>query len=134
MKKYFFLLMTVGFFFACEKEDVNPIDNCDSELIGEWSLIEVYADPGGGGTFEPVESNKKVTFHSDGTISSNGDLCSMSIAANSATTGTYSLIDSTFSSSSCLNPDYKYKFEQSEDILIINYPCIEPCQMKYKKN
>lgn len=135
MKKYIFLLMTVGFFYACDKEDDNPINN--SELIGEWNLIEVYADPGGGGTFEPVESDKRVTFHADGTISSNGDLCNMSITTTSTTTGTtgtYSLSDSTFSSTSCVDPDYDYAFEQTGDILIITYPCIEPCQMKYKKN
>lgn len=134
MKKYFFLLLTIGLLTSCSKDEENPTNTTSTELTGKWKLIEVYLDPGdGSGTFEPVESEKRIIFHEDGTITSNGDLCRMSNEADNPTSGTYSLSDSTFTSADCDNPDYSYEFEQSDDILIITYPCIEPCQMKFEK-
>jgi hypothetical protein len=131
MKKIVFTLFTVGILFSCNNES-DP--NSNNELIGNWKLIEVLADPGGGsGTFSSVESEKTITFESDGTITSNGILCDMSINSDNPTSGTYSNPESTFNSSDCNNPDYNFTFEQNESTLIINYPCIEPCRAKYIK-
>ena len=80
-----------------------------------------------------VESEKLITFENDGTISSNGSLCDMSISSDNQTSENYSSTELTFNSSACNNPDYNYTFEQNGNILIINYPCIEPCQAKYIK-
>lgn len=57
----------------------------------------------------------------------------MSIDTNNSTSGMYSTLNSTFNSADCNNLDYNYEFEQNENILIIKYPCIEPCQAKYIK-
>ena len=132
MKKIVFTLFTVGILFSCNKDDDS---NSNTELIGNWKLIEVLADPGdGSGTFFSVESEKTITFVSDGTITSNGNLCDMSIKSDIQTSGTYSNSESTFNSSDCNNPDYNFTFEQNGNILIINYPCFEPCQAKYIKD
>jgi len=131
MKKIVFTLFTVGILFSCNKDDDS---NSNTELIGNWKLIEVLADPGGGsGTFSSVESEKIITFATGGTITSNGNLCHMSINSDNQTSGTYSNSESTFNSSDCNNPDYNFTFEQNRNILIINYPCFEPCQAKYIK-
>ena len=128
MKKTLALLLGIGLFSSCDTDD----DSSNQDLIGEWELIEILADPGdGSGTFSEVESNKTIKFHEDGTITSNGTLCTMSIEANNPTSGTYSLTHSNFTSPDCSQPEYSYQFEHSGNILIITYPCIEPCQAKY---
>ena len=131
MKKIVFTLIIVGVLFSCNNDDDS---NSSTELIGNWKLIAVLADPGdGSGTFSVVESEKIITFENSGVITSNGTLCDMSINADNLTSGTYSIIESTFKSSDCINPDYDYTFEKNGAILIIDYPCIEPCQAKYIK-
>ena len=131
MKKLIFSLITVGILFACNNDDDS---NSNTELAGNWKLIEVLLDPGdGSGTFSSIESEKIITFKSGGIITSNGNLCDMSNNTNNITSGNYSISEMTFNSADCNNPDYKYTFEQNENILIINYPCIEPCQAKYEK-
>ena len=131
MKKILFTLLTIGILYSCNKDDDS---NSGTELIGNWKLIEVLGDPGdGSGTFNSVESNKIITFENNGTITSNGNLCDMSITSENQTSGTYSNSEMSFNSADCNNPDYDYTFEQNGNILIINYPCIEPCQAKYIK-
>jgi hypothetical protein len=131
MKKTLFILFITGILFSCNNDN-NSSSN--EELVGNWKLIEVLADPGdGSGTFSSVESNKIITFENDGIITSNGNLCDMSISSGNQTSGTYSNSESTFNSSECNNPDYNFTFEKNENILIINYPCIEPCKAKYMK-
>lgn len=133
MNRVFLLITALGVFFSCAKDENSHRTSTPIDLIGEWKLIEVYADPGGGGSFVPVVSEKRVTFHPDATISSNGELCTLSIGSDQPTSGSYSLSDSTFSSGNCMNPDFAHRFSQNDSILIIHYPCIEPCQAKYRK-
>ena len=131
MKKLIGILITVGILFSCNNDDDS---NSNTELTGNWKLIEVLLDPGdGSGTFSSIESEKIITFESGGIITSNGNLCDMSINSDNQTSGTYSNSESTFNSADCNNPDYNFTFEQNESILIINYPCIEPYQAKYIK-
>ena len=131
MKNLIFTLIAVGILFSCNNDDDS---NSNTELIGNWKLIEVLADPGdGSGSFYSVESEKIITFKSGGIITSNGNLCDMAINSDNQTSGTYSNSESTFNSSDCNNIDYNYTFEQNGDILILNYRCIEPCLAKYKK-
>jgi hypothetical protein len=129
MKRILFVLFIVGTIFSCEKKD-----NIDSDLIGKWRLIEVLADPGdGSGTFHGVSSKKVIEFHSDGTVTSNGSICDMSIESNKPSVGIYSLSDSTINSSNCDNSGIKIRFIMSGPSLIISYPCDEACQAKYFK-
>ncbi len=131
MKKIIFILLTVGILYSCNKDNDC---NSDTELIGNWKLIEILADPGdGSGIFSSVESHKIITFKNNGTITSNGNLCDMSITSDNQTSGTYSNSEMSFSSANCNNPDYDFTFEQNGNVLIINYPCFEPCQAKYMK-
>lgn len=111
-------------------------DNTDSEtdLIGEWKLIEVNSDPGdGSGTFQSVESDKVVVFFKNGTVASNGTICHISIESNDPTSGTYSLTDSTISSPDCVQTEFEISFELINSKLILRYPCIEGCQEKFAK-
>lgn len=103
-------------------------------LEGEWQLIEVLADPGdGSGVFTSVTSNKTIEFFSNGTISSNGELCFMSESGGTATSGTYDLVDSTIFAG-CVSAGIPITFEQQGNILIVRYPCFEDCLHKYQKH
>ena len=109
--------------------------NVDSYLIGKWRLIEVLADPGdGSGAFHGVSSDKIIEFHSDGTVTSNGSICDISIESNIPSGGIYSLSVSTINSSNCDNSGMKIRFMMTGPSLIINYPCDEACKAKYDKN
>jgi len=104
MKKLLVTFLMVGVLLSCNDDDLNA-----------------------------VESTKTITFDSDGTITSNGNLCDMSIASNSPTSGTYSISELSFRSSDCPDPEYHYAFEQNGSILIIDYLCFEACRAKYRK-
>lgn len=131
MKKLVFLFSLIGILFSCNSDDDS---SPNADLVGNWKITEVLADPGdGSGTFSPVESNKVITFHQDGKITSNGTLCDTSIETNSPSSGTYSLSESTFNTPNCGHPEYEYQFEHNGKTLIIIYPCFEACQVKYKK-
>lgn len=131
MKRILIALISLGILYSCNNDDD---DNSNIELTGNWKLIEILADPGdGSGTFSALQSDKIITFENGGIITSNGNLCDMSINSDNQTSGTYSNSEMTFNSTDCNNPDYDFTFEQSGNVLIINYPCIEACQAKYIK-
>lgn len=118
---------------ACSNDDDSP-KTTTPDLIGEWALIEIYADPGdGSGTFMAVESDKFVKFGADNNISSNGSLCSMSTETDSPSEGTYSAQSQTFVIADCGIVIQTASFEIVGQNLIISYPCIEACQEKYVK-
>jgi hypothetical protein len=116
---------------ACESNSELALD---TELVGEWKLIEIYSDPGdGSGSFAPVNSQKTITFDENGNITSNGSLCDLSIASDSPSSGVYSLSNSTFTTQDCGFDGAIYNFEKVLNVLIISFPCIEGCSAKYVK-
>lgn len=130
MKKVIIFLIVTGVFTACHKSD----EYKNTDLTGTWKLVEVLADPGdGSGTFHSVSSDKIIEFHPDGTVTSNGSLCVMTIESGSPDSGTYSLADSTIHSPACQYGPVKLRFHQRGSTLSISYPCIEPCIARYRK-
>ncbi len=130
MKNTILLLMAGLALISCKKEDKPTTPNPNPSSFTRYALVELLMDPGdGSGTFQPVTSNKFIELYNDGTIKSNGDICSMSPDANNPTNGTYSLSDSSIAVSGCDTLD----FDLDNSTLIINYPCIEPCRAKYQK-
>ena len=128
MKK---LLIAIVFgilvFSACKPQEVL--------VSNKWKLIEVLNDPGdGSGTFISVQSDRTIEFLNDGTFESNGDLCNMGTDSDQVLTGLYSEIDFTLTPDGCsITPVFPISYTMSDEELIINYPCIEPCQQKYIK-
>ncbi|GGB65223.1 hypothetical protein GCM10007424_01440 [Flavobacterium suaedae] len=135
MKKIVFLLTLLFLTVSCSDDDDNKTTPQQSTIIGTWQLVEVYFDPGdGSGDFTAVDSDKTITFNTDATVSSNGDLCTMEIEASTASSGTYSENDNTLN----LNCNFsegtpQITYEINGSYLILNYPCIEACQIKYSK-
>lgn len=125
MKQYILFLIIVVVFAHCDQQK----EENESSIAGVWKLTEVLADPGdGSGVFREVESDKEITFYDDNTVKSNGQLCRMSLDGTNPTEGYYSLEDSTIISGDCT-----LQFEIEGGVLIIHYPCIEPCGEKYVK-
>ncbi len=128
MKKLLFLFLVAVALGACNGED-------DSH-VGTWELKEVLLDPGdGSGTFQAVTSEKTLDLSADGNISSNGNLCFMGTdpdAAN-ASTGMYSIEANTITLPDCNGAERTLTFEINDTEMIIDFPCVEPCQQKYRK-
>lgn len=131
MKKSILLLSALFIVFSsCKKEDDVIVIGDHVRSSDTYKLVETLADPGdGSGTFQTVSSDKTVSLYNDGTITSNGELCRLSIETGTATAGTYSFADSTISSSDCTT----FGFELSGNTLILNYQCIEACRGKFLK-
>lgn len=128
MKKIFFLIAAVVIAVSCNDDETN-VNN--SAITSQWGLSEVLVDPGdGSGTFQPVESAKTITFYANGTVTSNGSLCTMAAGTNTASTGTYSETDHTITVN-CDNTSNTLPYTISNSRLIISYFCIEGCQEKY---
>ena len=115
------------------------IAGCNSEteeegLVSKWHLIEMLADPGdGSGTFQPVSSDKTISFYEDGTVSSNGSICTMSVEVGSPSTGTYDAATMIIDVDDCSVGPFPLNYEMDASFLILNYPCIEPCVEKYEQ-
>lgn len=140
MKSLLLLLLLSCLLFSCEKEvcteDKNPIDvSSNNPLVGEWHLVETYNSPGGGPVnFQPIVSNKIITFFANGRVSSNEDLCIMNAHPNqpvTPSTGTYS--NGVINTNCNVNFPWDITYQRTGNTLIISYPCTCPCQAKYIK-
>lgn len=134
MKQLILLFLAVFVLSSCSDDDNGDPVVQQPELVGNWKLIEMYADPGdGSGDFEPVESNKTVKFGIENDISSNGSLCFMSIESDNPTEGTYSESEETFTIPTCGIVPFSSSFRIVGSNLILSYSCFEACQEKYVK-
>lgn len=125
MKKFSILASTLLFLFSCDSDE----ELMFSDIIGTWRLTETLVDPGdGSGTFEPIESDKMVSFTADGEMSSNGNFCNSPVINGS---GIYSLSDSTITVE--CSQTITLHFDLTSESLIIFKHCIEPCAEKYVK-
>ncbi len=128
MKNFSFILILILSMSSCTKDNDN-----EALLIGEWQLVEVLMDPGdGSGTFQPVESNVKISFYSDNTVKSNASFCQMGAATGLPYIANYSPEEGKIFVN-CDGFESLY-IEFVEDYLIMgNYMCIEQCSQKYRK-
>lgn len=132
--------LTLGFVLlttltACEKDNFKPCGECDAtEIVGTWRLTEFYADPGdGSGEYEPIDSDKEITFADDGRWSSNGSFCDFRVALGAPSTGTYDLNQSSFEVDNCENGILYVGFSLENGRVTINPLCFEGCGERYRK-
>ena len=98
-------------------------------IIGTWKLVEELFDIGDGSSvFKKTESNKMITFFSDGTLKSNMSLCYSANNTTKRNEGTYSIKDKTITYTGC-RTKVSYVIKSNE--LILNLHCIEPCFEKF---
>jgi len=131
MKKIILFLVIFPFFVACDKKDDEVIIEQETEdptisILGTWIRVAgrnsndfpPYTSP-----FVFYDSENTVTFYPDSTLISNSrSLCSNTHLMTNPITGIYTLIDSTYTSNDCVDPNYRYHFTQTDSILIISYP------------
>lgn len=122
-------LLLIGL-FSCEEDAEEKTDG--TEIVGNWNLIQAFADPGdGSGTFEDVNSSKKLVILSDGTFTSNYSMCVINAETDETGSGTYNAADSLMYPDGC---DYKLWFYMTQSgYLEVYYPCIEGCGERYEK-
>jgi Lipocalin-like domain len=129
MKNSILLLILLNLLISCNKNDQ---ELAPASLIGTWKLTEMLQDPGdGSGTFQPVNSNKKIVFVISNQVTSNGVICDMSINSDTFSTGSYSEATKTINPYDCQNLTINYEVDASS--LILSYRCIEGCRAKYIK-
>lgn len=125
---------------SCSSDDNKPKDN--TGLIGKWKLTEQYLDPGdGSGDFQYIDSDRVITFLSDGTVEINGQLCFMASEVGDLETGDFLLItdsdtqyDGEIIPNKCSSRSVKVYFDLPvSGNLILWYQCIEACAQKFKK-
>ena len=116
------------------------LSSCNSPeedgLMTKWHLIEQLMDPGdGSGTFQPVSSDKTVSFFEDGTITSeNGSICIGEVwSGGTSSSGTFSEATMTIDVANCTGGHVPLSYEMDNGFLILNYACIEPCREKYEQ-
>ncbi|EDM44342.1 hypothetical protein SCB49_04915 [unidentified eubacterium SCB49] len=143
MNNLFILLVMSLLFIGCNGDDdvTETPEEVEVSLLGTWQLIEQRFSNDAGGPFSEdelpfyeVESENTVTFYSNDIVTSTArSLCSNTLFENNPTSGIYNLIDSTYTSNDCANPNYKYPFTQTDSIVIISYPYNGISEGKFKK-
>ena len=122
-------LLSLLFLISCSDEKINL-----GTIEGKWKLTEQYIDPGdGSGDFTPVNSSRAITFNSNGTFTSNGDLCELATTSNVSSNGIYNEIDKTITINDCSDLNSELSYSITNNKLIVSYTCIEVCQHKYTK-
>ena len=128
MKTKFFAILFLLLLISCEKEAAA------TGILGEWQLIAVLADPGdGSGKFRPVESDKRITFFENGEYFSNGLICEFTQHADGSAEGSYTSTEEGYQIECPGIPGFPISLRLDNGFLIISYPCIEPCMLKYRK-
>ena len=142
MKNKILHLVILILIAACEqteslKENIVK-EEVENPLLGEWQLQEILIDPGdGSGNYEAVSSVKTITFFSNDSIYSNGDLCDLSTVNYNPTSGIYliySLEEGLLSIPQCHGTETTFEIPYTlKEELTLRYPCIEPCEMRFVK-
>ena len=130
MKKITFIfLVFIGISFSsCSKDEIDT-----NTIIGKWKLIEQLADSGNGsGVFEPINSDKTLTFLDDGIVTTNSSLCNP-YSEEQITDGTFSVKENQIITN-CKNSNIaSIGFELKQGFLILNFTSNEGFSQKFKK-
>lgn len=132
MKQVLLILIGLVLLIRCESSD-DAGNLLTSDIVGTWQLMANLSDPGdGSGSFQSVSSNKTITFNADGTFTSNGDVCDMSITTSTNTSGTYNTTDKTINAN-CGTTNLPISYTIDNLTMDVSYFCIEACQSRYRK-
>ena len=132
MKVIKVLGVAIVFFLAASCNQENEQEG----LVSKWHLIEQLMDPGdGSGTFQPVTSDKTLSFFEDGTFcSQNGSVCIGDLwSGGESSSGTYSETSMTMDVSDCTGGHVPLSYEMDGGFLVLNYACIKACREKYEQ-
>lgn len=129
MKLKYFILCSLYLLSSCSN---NKDENTDP-IVGKWHLVSQLVDPGdGSGTFQDVISNRTIEIDENGVVTSNSNLCDLSIEAEGESVGQYSFQDMVMVIEGCSFP-YNLSVTLDGEFIDLHYPCFEACICKYKK-
>ncbi len=103
-----------------------------------WQLSETLMDPGdGSGTFQPIDSDYKIKFFSDGNLwVDGGTFCTATLILYDKFNGEYDTTKNVLTPYDCKfngkQIEYSYELNEKNE-LIVYLPCIEPCANKFVK-
>lgn len=138
MKKLFILLLTSTLLgCASALDDASPSYlTGNSNLIGEWKLVEYLADPGNGtGTYQRAEGRftEIIEFRADGRFLARTDLG----LSRAQLFEYYKVIDGQrieliYKTSTSTLPTHIWRYSDlTATTLTLSYGCIDPCSGKY---
>ena len=128
MKKLALLVFVIVTLSACSTDAVD-----DSDLVGNWQLVQILADPGdGSGSFRSVESEKIIEFRADGTVTTNTSLCEPN-STEIISSGSYDVENHTIFTD-CENPTVQQiDFEFQGRYLVLHFISNEGYSQRYQK-
>lgn len=131
MKKFFFVLVTISMLLSCSEDNSRKSET--NEFLGKWKMTETLIDPGdGSGTYVPVSGEYFLEFFPNGTVGTNYMLCTLSGTNTGSYTSLYFADEQYIQSQTCnANQDFQIYYQMEGENLILNYPCIEACQVKF---
>lgn len=123
--KHIFVFVMITAFIGCTKEKRHH-----NSLIGKWKQVEVYINPGNGGSWQPDNSPSVTTiqFNADGGFQSNDNYF--------GNFNRYELSGDTIRFYPAMNGVIRfgwYKFV-SDTKLQITYTCMEGCGSRFVKD
>lgn len=135
MKNLLCLFLLSILAIACGDKEQNDLFFDDGDIVGNWTLTEILLDPGdGSGLFEPTSLNVNMEIFDDGSVVSNGMLCGFGESVNGTVQTAQFSSQDLLITSSCDSLPQSLGVNHMETILILSYPCIEPCLAKFEKN
>ncbi|WP_420387141.1 hypothetical protein [Roseivirga sp.] len=134
------LIVLTGLLTSCG-DKFNPCNDefseCSAPVESHWELKEIYSDIGNGtGSFNPVDSDRSLTFLTDGTVISRGSMCTLDATSTEIHRGMVSSSqDDQLIFAGCQNGDEERSlyFEIEGNELKVYFMCIEACVHKYKR-
>ncbi|GAB3336102.1 hypothetical protein GCM10027429_19030 [Marivirga atlantica] len=123
--------------FSCILLSCNEEELVNAEAIGTYILTERYSDPGdGSGTFQPVESDRRITLKEDNTYSTNYDFCNFfGTETKVSMNGKFNREEQILVVPDVCSEDFYFdtlQIELKPQELIIYYLCIEGCAEKFR--
>lgn len=129
MVRFVLLFLTVFSIAQCSVHSCEGED--ETNLIGQWQLIERLIDPGdGSGRYKKVNSDRVLEIFEDGRVTFNESICTPDTSDGDSTNGIYNE-DQTIIIPDCHQGNVLYRFRIEGPCLILSPLCIEGCGDKY---
>ena len=127
------LLIVCLLLLSCGGDSNDPLDG--ESLYGTWLLSEVLLDPGdGSGEFIPRDTGEELIIQPNSIYVSNWNICRLNSPVGKEYSGQFRETGNGTIELECpLDDGVFINAELEQGLLILNYPCIEPCAYRFYK-
>lgn len=117
---------------ACGDKEQDDLFFDPTDSVGNWTLTETLLDPGdGSGVFEATDLNISIEIFDNHSVVGNGMLCTMGLGTG-VQSAQYFPEDSIMITD-CDSIPLTLGVDHNGSVLILSFPCIEPCKAKFEK-